>query len=206
MNDSGYWSMSYNPRYGRGWWLSDLLDSDGLHIDARVFGRGERLARPGGLTLPLYPFGQQQCQPRLPLWTAIQRPGRATDLSLGDSGAPVVSGRLGEVFREHAAGDIELLPLAIGEGSDPDHFVLNIARLIDAIDRERSTIDYWLDHPLPEMVGKPVYVSKLLIRADAAAGVACFRPSDWSGTLIVSSDLMEAIHGLAAPEIEFEQV
>ena len=73
MDDSGYWSMSYNPRYGRGWWLSDLLDSDGLHIDARVFGRGERLTRPGGLTLPLYPFGQQQCQPRLPLRTVVDQ-------------------------------------------------------------------------------------------------------------------------------------
>jgi hypothetical protein len=205
MADAGYWSVSYDPGYLRGWWLGDIRDSDGYRIDDRVFLRGERLSRSDGLTLPLYPFGEQQQRVRLPLRAVVERPGRQTDLSLAGVGAPVVSAQLGRVFQDYADDDVELLPLAIEE-ADPAHFVLNVARLVDAIDGERSAINYWPADAPASLAGKPSHVSKLVVRGDTVLGIGCFRPSGWGVALIVSSDLMRAIRALDAPEIEFEPV
>jgi hypothetical protein len=206
MGCAGYWLMSYNPAYNLGWSLGGVYDSDGRHIDDRVFSRGERLSEAGGTggrVLPLYPFGEQRATARLPLRVPVDRTGRPTDFGLAGVGAPVVSDRLGKVFLDHASGDVELLPTTIGDQAEASHAVLNVVRAVDCIDWTRSTVD-WGPGGVPGR--RPYYVSRLVVRENVVFGLSCFRTAGWQSNFIVSAALVQGIRELGAPEIQLEPV
>src|SRR5262249_55265155 len=66
--------------------------------------------------------------------------GRALDISTTtDAAVPIVSQQAAHVLQQSAGGDIQLLPARIQGVGQPFYYV-NVLRLIDCMDRNRSTI------------------------------------------------------------------
>jgi hypothetical protein len=114
---------------------------------------------------------------------------------------PFVSRRLAEAFRESAAGDVQLVPTM-----HPDYWILNVLRILDAIDRTNSVYSsYPADYPRADLAGKPMMFSKVVLSPDKVSGHV-FRLVDWTMAIVVSGRVREHIIGAGIPGVVFSPV
>lgn len=154
------------------WWYvasPDQVKSGAFHIDA--FSQGVRLDD----TLRL---------------TAKATPGDRTDYKLGGTGnVHYLSPRLAAVFREHAADDVQLIPVCI---DGVDYFVMSVLSFVDCVDETASVLYREADW-MPGDRGNYRMVEKLMIDVDAARGHNVLVPSTWPVVVVVSPAIADRI-------------
>ncbi len=170
------------------WHLDTPIDGRGRKVFDWDFKRGTPVHVEGRLKIP------------------IETAGMPLDFSEAGIRIPVVHVKMASMLAKRAAGDVQLIPADI-EGCPEQYFVLVATRLIRCIDEEASEVSFWTpEHGVPEKVGHYMGVDRLRIDKSKVGNAKVFRPEGWSGTLIVSEEIKDALDGMGATGTRFEEV
>lgn len=138
----------------------------------------------------------------------ISFPGPESEINeTGAFGIIVVSRRLGETIGSVADSQIQRIPVSI-RGHDGEWDILNVLRLVDCLDHNRSVITsyYPEDFHRREYAGTPSGIIRLIIDPDRVGDEHIFRIKDWDGPVIVSECLRDAVEESATIGVRFQQV
>lgn len=156
------------------WWL-DEIECRGKDIDGRVFTMGRRVENPGTL------------------YVRVRNAGEPMSFTFSLLFVPVVTSQVADLIDRMAPGAVERFPIDVG-GIKERYEVLNVVRMIDAIDRERSEYILWgPEDGRPDLVGQFRQVLPLVIRDDIRQDAAIFRPVGWEVVLVVSARLKKEL-------------
>jgi hypothetical protein len=170
------------------WHLDTPIDNEGRKVHDWDFKRGTPVQVEGRLKIP------------------IELPGMPLDFSEAGLRIPVVHGKVASMLAERAPGDVQLIPADI-EGQPGQYFVLVATRLIRCIDEEASEVSFWTPaHGVPDKVGQYMGVDRLRIDKAKVGNAQVFRLEGWSGTLIVSEQIKDALERMGATGTRFEEV
>ena len=149
------------------WYLASPLTPDGQEFDPRVF----TYARPVDVTGLL----------RLPL----RRPGRALDFTMADFAMPVARRPLAEQFDQLAPGAVQRVSVAV-EGTAPgDYEIVTVLRQVACVDEAETQVVRWTpEMGLPDMVGKYLYLTNIVIDPAKADGATLFRLAGWNAAIV----------------------
>ncbi|WP_245919350.1 imm11 family protein [Melittangium boletus] len=173
------------------WYMSEPTMPDGQEIDdIWQFTRGERIAPPGHLCVPLL------------------RPGNPLDFTTAGFGStPILSERAAAVFREMASQDIQLFPVEV-EGQAQPYHLLVVARTVRCID-DSACEDARLYTPAdgrPDRVGEYRVVSGLRIDKSKVGDARVFKTWGWPPALIVDGEIKAALEQTGIVGGYFEEV
>lgn len=170
------------------WYLATPIDNQGRKVNDWDFKRGRPVDVEGRLKIP------------------IKIPGRHLDFCWAGLSIPVVHVKIASMLSELAPNDIQLIPADI-EGQPDQYLVLVVTRLIRCIDEKASRILLWtVEDGVPKKVGQYRDVRDLRIDKTLVRDAKVFRPEGWSGTLIVSEELKDAMERMGATGTRFEEV
>jgi hypothetical protein len=156
------------------WYLSEPTSLAGQEAeDIWQFLDGNPLALNEGMRIPVY------------------RSGRPLDIDFAGAGqAPVVSARAAAVFQELAPDTVQLFPVEV-EGQSAPYYLLNVARLVDAVDeRACQRVERWgPEDGRPDRVGEFHVIEGLRIDASKAGSARVFRLWGYSLPIIVVEEV-----------------
>jgi hypothetical protein len=170
------------------WHLDTPVDSKGRKVFDWDFKRGTPVHVEGRLRIP------------------VEAAGRPLDFSEAGIRIPVVHVKVASMLAEQARGDVQLIPADI-KGQPDQYLVLVATRLIRCIDEKASKVRFWTpEHGVPDKVGHYIAVDRLRIDKVKVGNAKVFRPEGWSGSLIVSEELKDALERMGATGTRFEEV
>ncbi|MFE8604777.1 imm11 family protein [Archangium violaceum] len=176
----------YHP--GR-WHLSSPRDAQGQRIDPWQFFKGRWLELQGIIRFPVKPDGVELdfC------WAAVS--------------IPVVHGRFVQLFERLGVQDVQFIPVEV-EGHAGPFFILNTLRTLRCIDDARcEEVQYFKpEDEQPEKVGEYKYIAGLRIDPTRVGDARLFRPWGWTGSLIVSEELKQALEAERITGTRFVEV
>lgn len=160
------------------WYLSEPTNLDGQEIDnIWQFIDGKPLQLSERLRIPM------------------SRPGKPLDIDFAGAGqTPVVNAEAASVFRELARDSVQLFPVEI-EGQIAPYYILNVYRLIDAVDeRACRSVERWKpEDDRPERVGEYHVINGLRIDRTKAGSTRVFRLWGYSLPIIVDEEVKAAL-------------
>jgi hypothetical protein len=170
------------------WHLATPIDSQGCKVHDWDFKRGTPVHVEGRMKIP------------------IKVAGRPLDFSEAGVRIPVVHVKVASMLSELAPGDVQLIPADI-EGQPDQYLILVATRLIRCIDEKASRILLWTaEDGAPHKVGKYRDVRDLRIDKTKVGNAQVLRPEGWSGTLLVSERIKDALERLGATGTKFQEV
>jgi len=122
-----------------------------------------------------------------PVPFAINVCGQKVDFNLTAFGTIVISSKMAQILNHLCQQDIQLIP-AIIENDTGKWYVLNVVSVIDCIDYDLSTVQYYQEDET-DRSGKPRGISKMIIKRNNVVGHHIFKPLNWLVSTIISSDL-----------------
>ncbi|MCE9671825.1 hypothetical protein LY474_28865 [Myxococcus stipitatus] len=138
----------------------------------------------------------------------VAHPGRQRAFSFSVIEAiPIVSEAVANVFRSLAPGDVQLFPVSV-EGEVEPYFVVNVTKVVDAIDeaRCRAVQHYDEDDPFPGYEGEYRWIYGLRIDSAKTEGAQVFRLRKFKISLVVSQELKDALEQVGNLGVAFERV
>jgi hypothetical protein len=170
------------------WHLNTPTDHQGRQVDDRQFTCGTAVHITERLRIP------------------VEIAGKPLDYSEANVGLPVVHVRVAAMFSELAPDDVQLIPVDVED--HPDQYLILVAtRLIRCIDETASRIQLWThEDGLPDMVGRYFSVRDLRIDKAKAGSAKVLRCEGWTGPLIVSGEIKDALERMGATGTRFEEV
>jgi hypothetical protein len=170
------------------WHLATPVDEQGNEVEEWDFKSGTPVKLEGRLTIP------------------VEIAGKPLDFTEAGIRVPVVHVRAAHVFAELAADDVQLIPVTV-EGQPDQYLILVATRLIRCIDEKTSRIRFWTpEDGQPDRVGQYRDVRDLHVDKSRVGSAKVFRPEGWSGTLIVSEEIKEALERIGALGTKFQEV
>ena len=184
-----YYRLFEDVHVPKRWHLDEPVDERGHKSGSWLFTEGEHVTLQGRLRIPLYV------------------PGKALDFSLVDGAIPLVSARVAAVFAELAPGDVQLFPVEV-EGQSEPYTLINITRVVKCIDDEASddVHHYTPEDGQPERLGHYWLVIGMRIDPSKVGEAQVFRTWGWTGTIVVSEAIKEALERLGATGTKFTEV
>lgn len=160
------------------WYLSEPTHLSGEEVDdIWQFIDGKPLDISERLRIPLY------------------KPGKPLDIDFAGAGqAPVVNAKAASIFREMASDSAQHFPVEV-EGQTEPFYILNVARLIDAVDeRACRSVERWKpEDGRPDRVGEYHAIEGLRIDRVKAEDARVFRLWGYSLPIIVSEEVKAAL-------------
>ncbi|HLL00454.1 MAG TPA: DUF1629 domain-containing protein [Myxococcaceae bacterium] len=136
----------------------------------------------------------------------VEIAGKPLDFTEAGIRIPVVHVRVASIFAELASEDVQLLPVDV-EGQPDQYLILVATRLIRCIDEQASRIELWThEDGLPHKVGQYFSVRDLRIDKSKVGSAQVFRCEGWTGPLIVSGEIKNALNRMGATGTRFEEV
>ena len=170
------------------WHLDTPEDSQGLKVHDAQFTGGEAVHIQGRLRIP------------------VEIAGKPLDFTEASVSVPVVHVRVAAMFAELAPDDVQLHPVDV-EGQPDQYLILVATRLIRCIDEQASRIRLWThENGMPDMVGKYFSVRDMRIDKPKVGSAQVFRCEGWTGPLIVSEEIKDALERMGATGTRFEEV
>lgn len=173
------------------WYLSEPLTPDGREVDdIWMFIDGKPVRLTERLRVP------------------VLKSGRPLDLDFAGAGqTPIVNARVASVFRELASETVQLFPLEI-EGQSAPYFLLNVSRLIDAVDAGACrSVERWKpEDGRPERVGEYHVIEGLRIDPAKAGQSRAFRLWGYTLPIIVDDELKAALEQVGCVGGQFTEV
>ncbi|MDY7226715.1 imm11 family protein [Hyalangium rubrum] len=170
------------------WYLATPIDSQGRKVHDWDFKRGAPVSLEGRLRIP------------------IKIAGRPLDFCEAGVRIPVVHVKVASMLSERAPGDVQLIPADI-EGQPDQYLILVATRLIQCIDEKASRILLWThEDGSPDRVGQYRDVRDMRIERVKVGNAQVFRPEGWSGTLLISEEIKDALERMGATGTRFEEV
>ena len=132
--------------------------------------------------------------------------GKPLDFTGAGIRIPVVHVRVASMFAELAPDDVQLIPVDV-EGQPDQYLILVATRLIRCIDEQASRIELWThEDGVPDKVGQYFSVRDLRIDKAKVGSAQVFRCEGWTGPLIVSGEIKDALERMGATGTRFEEV
>ncbi|MBN1205880.1 MAG: hypothetical protein JXB05_13265 [Myxococcaceae bacterium] len=136
----------------------------------------------------------------------VEIAGKPLDFTEAGIRVPVVHVRVASMFAELAPDDVQFLPVDV-EGQPDQYLILVATRLIRCIDEQASRIELWThEDGVPHMVGQYSSVRDLRIDKAKVGSAQVFRLEGWTGPLIVSEAIHDALQRMGATGTRFEEV
>ncbi len=170
------------------WHLNTPTDHQGRQVDDRQFTRGMPVHITERLRIP------------------VEIAGKPLDYSEANVLLPVVHVRVAAMFSELAPDDVQLIPVDV-EGHPDQYLILVATRLIRCIDEKASRIRLWThENRVPHKVGQYMSVRDLRIDKAKVGSAQVLRCEGWTGPLIVSGEIKDALTAMGATGTRFEEV
>jgi hypothetical protein len=183
-----FFELSDDVNFPRRWDLDTPADRQGRKVDDSQF----RIGAP----VPI--------KERLRILVEIA--GTPLDFTEAGIRIPVVHVRAAAMFSELAPEDVQLLPVDV-EGQPDQYLILVATRLIRCIDEQASQIELWThEDGVPHKVGQYFSVRDLRIDKGKVGRAKVFRLEGWTGALIVSEEIKDALDRMGATGTRFEEV
>jgi hypothetical protein len=183
-----FFELSDDMNVPHRWHLAMPRDRQGLKVDDGQFMRGAPVRVEERLRIP------------------IESTGKPLDFTEAGIMIPVVHVRVASVFAELAPEDVQLIPVDV-EGQPDQYLILVATHLIRCIDEQASRIQLWThENGIPDMVGKYFSVRDLRIDKAKVGRAKVFRCEGWTGPLIISGEIKNALERLGATGTRFEEV
>lgn len=136
----------------------------------------------------------------------IEIAGNPLDFTEAGISIPVVHVRVASMFAELAPDDVQLIPVDV-EGHADQYLILVATRLIRCIDEQASRIELWThEDGVPHKVGQYFSVRDMRIDKSKVGSAKVFRCEGWSGPLIASEEIKNALEHIGATGPRFEEV
>lgn len=133
----------------------------------------------------------------------VQRSGAPTNFSFALAFVPIVSTRITELINKLAPGAVEAFPVEVG-AHKTGYDALNVVRVLEAIDRERSEYILWKpEDERPDKIGQFRQVHPMVIKSDLRQEAGIFRPVGWEIALIVSAGLKKELERMGPLGVHF---
>jgi hypothetical protein len=131
----------------------------------------------------------------------------ALDFSLAGVSIPVVHARFAQLLERLGVQDVQFIPVQM-EGHTGPYFILNTLRIIRCIDEARcEEVQHWKpEHGQPAKVGEYKFIAGLRIDPAQVGDARLFRPWGWTGALILSEDLKQALEAEKLTGTRFVEV
>ncbi|WP_225410791.1 imm11 family protein [Stigmatella hybrida] len=170
------------------WHLAMPKDRQGLKVDDGQFRLGFPVLLKERLRIP------------------IEIAGTPLDYTEAGIMIPVVHVRVASMFSELAPDDVQLLPVDV-EGHPDQYLILVATRRIRCIDEQASRIELWThEDGVPHKVGQYSSVRDMRIDKAKVGSAQVFRCEGWTGSLIVSREIKDALAAMGATGTRFEEV
>ncbi|MDC0710937.1 hypothetical protein POL68_20865 [Stigmatella sp. ncwal1] len=183
-----FFELSDHVELPHRWALAMPRDSQGLKVDDDQFMRGTPVHIKEQLSIP------------------VEISGTSLDFTEAGIMIPVVHVRIASLFAELAPNDVQLLPVEV-EGQPDQYLILVATRLIRCINETASRIQLWThEDGLPDMVGRYASVRDMRIDKAKVGSAQVFRCEGWTGPLIVSGEIKDALERMGATGTRFEEV
>ncbi len=170
------------------WHLDTPTNSHGQKVDDWLFRHGAPVHLEERLRVP------------------VEIAGKPLDFTEANVRVPVLHGRVASMFSKLASQDVQLLPVEV-EGQPDQYFILVATRLTDCIDEQASRFVRWASEDgVPHKVGQYSIMYELRIDKARVGDAQVFRCEGWTGPLIVSGEIKEALERMGATGTRFEEV
>jgi hypothetical protein len=183
-----FFELADNVNVPHRWDLDTPTDQQGLKVDDGQFTFGVPVLLKERLRVP------------------VEIEGRPLDFTEAGIMIPVVHVRVASMFAELAPDDVQLIPVDV-EGQPDQYLVLVATRLIDCIDEKASQFDPWTPEE-GELHTIRRYSIMYELRIDKAkvGSAKVFRCEGWTGPLLVSEEIRDALERMGATGTRFEEV
>jgi hypothetical protein len=183
-----FFKLVDDVNFPRRWDLDTPTDRQGQKVDDAQFRSGAPVHIKERLRIP------------------VEIAGTPLDFTEAGIRIPVVHVRVASMFAELAPDDVQLIPVDV-EGQPDQYLILVVTRLISCIDEQASRIQLWThENGIPEMVGKYFSVRDLRIDKAKVGSAQVFRCEGWTGPMIVSGEIHDALERMGATGTRFEEV
>jgi hypothetical protein len=183
-----FFELSDHVELPHRWQLAMPRDSQGLKVDDGQFMRGTPVHIKERLRIP------------------IEIAGKPLDFTEAGISIPVVHVRVASMFAELAPDDVQLIPVDV-EGHPDQYLILVATRLIRCIDETASRIRLWThENRVAHKVGQYMSVRDMRIDKAKVGSAQVFRCEGWTGPLIVSGEIKDALDRIGATGTRFEEV
>lgn len=170
------------------WYLGTPKTKGGLEVDPRLFTDGKEYRGECNLEIP------------------IRRGSHALDFTLGSFDMPVVVPRLAEHLQACCGDAIQLVPSNIAGGGLAVE-ILNVLKVLDAIDEEHSEITRWTeDDSVPAKVGTYAGIGKIVLRKEKISDAVIFRLRNWELPLIVNEKVKDTLESMHSTGVVFQEL
>ena len=170
------------------WDLDTPKDSQGRQVDDGQFRLGLPVSTTGLLRIP------------------VEVAGKPLDYTEAGIMIPVVHVRVASMFAELAPDDAQLIPVDV-EGQSDQYLILVATRLIDCIDENASQFDRWTpEEGVLHRIRRYSIMYELHIDKAKAGSAKVLRCEGWTGPLIVSGEIKDALERMDATGTRFEEV
>lgn len=183
-----FFELSDDVNFPQRWDLDTPTDRQGQKVDDSQFRIGAPVPIQERLRIP------------------VEIAGQPLDFTEAGLRIPVFHVRVASVFAELAPDDVQLIPVDV-EGQPDQYLILVATRLIRCIDEQASQIELWThEDGVPHKVGQYFSVRDLRIDKSKVGSAHVFRLEGWTGALIVSEEIMDALERMGATGTRFEEV
>jgi hypothetical protein len=183
-----FFELADNVMVPNRWHLAMPRNTQGVKVDDYDFWRGTPVHIKSRLRIP------------------IEIEGKPLDFTEAGISIPVVHVRVASMFAELAPEDVQLLPADV-EGQPDQYLILVATRLIACINEQASRFDRWTpEDGLPHKVGRYSIMYELRIDKAQVGDARVFRCEGWTGPLIVSEEIHDALERMSATGTRFEEV
>ena len=136
----------------------------------------------------------------------LRKEGPRLEITLADYDMPVFSKRAVEAIYDIVENSIDLVPAKVGN-SDDLMFVVNVTKLIDCVDEEKSEFSRWREGDgLPHKIGQYKSIFVLIIDKSVVRGNDIFRVKGWEVALIVSEKIVSRLTSIGVKGVNFIEV
>jgi hypothetical protein len=179
-----FYKMVDDTTHPTGWWLDEIRAAS-LAFDERILTWGRHVDDPGPLTI------------------ALKRDGEPVNLGFTLLQVPVATSQVADMIDRIAPGAIERFPVRVA-GSTDSYEAVNVVRVLDVIDRDRSEYLLWKpEDGRPDDLGTFRGVYRLVVKDDVRQSAGIFRPAGWTVALIVSAVLKKELEKLGGLAVRF---
>jgi hypothetical protein len=183
-----FFALSDDVNFPQRWDLDTPTDHQGRKMDDSQFRIGAPVQIKERLRIP------------------VEIAGKPLDFTEAGIRIPVVHVRVASMFAERAPDDVQLIPVDV-EGQPDQYLILVATRLIRCIDEQASRIELWThEDGVPHKVGQYFSVRDLRIDKGKVGSTNVFRLEGWTGALIVSEEIKDALDRMGATGTRFEEV
>jgi hypothetical protein len=183
-----FFELADDVNFPHRWHLAMPRDNQGLKVDDGQFRRGAPVHIRDRLRIP------------------VEIAGRSLDFTEAGISIPVVHVRVASMFAGLAPEDVQLIPVDV-EGQPDQYLILVATRLIDCIDEKASRFDRWTpEEGVLPTIRRYSIMYELRIDKARAGSAKVFRCEGWTGPLIISEEIRDALARMGATGTRFEEV